>query len=480
MVGRRGVRLGSVVIIVLLIGVVAVGISTAATISSNPPANCYQDRQPREGAAGVELDAPPLRVTVRALGDGVVELRYENPDAVESFTVSPRSSNQVLETHGFEQITGSRSLKHQHTSNEVLLRYQVNRSGERILNSKGNPTTNRYSNVGGKVATSEIPIHDASENAEFRFTFPQGGYAGGRVMYIGPLDKVESIRYGCHSVTVVIPKAVNESFVDQALPVVRDAVRNRSLGGYPSESTLFFHPGNVRGYSVGTDGVSGDNRHPKKIGGLTPLHEYIHTRQLNPISQPIEWYREGSATYLTARFLYDTGRISATEFDATTYRVANYAKWVNLTNQAAYDSDGNQQNYATGYMVLASMDEDMRDSGNGSVYDLNRQLMSGNPYSEDVRFDDFYGSYRKFGGARSKGEILALLSDPSMQASPPYQTEPAYILPASLTRGDPEHPPRVVAKYFFIGGGTILLVILAALWSVKLAAYKLVHQFRQL
>ncbi|WP_204365934.1 hypothetical protein [Halorubrum saccharovorum] len=362
---------------------------------------------------------------------GVVLLEYTVPDGQDSFIVSVPENQDIRLANGFEEpypgyfeYTGSGTAQ---------IEYAVNRSFQIPEDDDRIDLPETYTSHNESVATSVIPRHSG---APIQLAFPDGGYAGTTIMYVGEIAHVETISNGPNRHNVVIPAAVDSSVGDATLEGLQLGAETIDPRHYYCESTLFIHPGDVRGYASRADSVSGENWEQNGPGTHTPLHEYVHLNQRYTVAEEMQWFTESSATYLTARILYDNGLLTPTEYDAQLTYWDHFSSGSNLTNSSSYlrQSEASlvRDDYTSGALVLARLDADLRGNGNATIYDLFSAVGSGDP-ATDYDVSAFYDDYERLGGNRSEAELRTLLEQ-SGTVEPAYVTPSARVLPDSLVR----------------------------------------------
>ncbi|TKX36628.1 hypothetical protein [Halorubrum sp. CGM4_25_10-8A] len=399
---------------------------TSTTAQADQCASAYDRLNGRTDRSG-----PTVSITATAPAPGVVSLNYSVPDRQSSFTVSVPDHQDIKHVEGFEQphtgyfkYTGDGSAR---------IEYAVNRSFH--IPDSGDPEVlpESFTAHNESVATSVIPRHDS---APFELEFPGGGYAGTTIMYVGGIDHVETISNGPNDHRVVVPSAVDPAVGNASIEGLRLGAAAIEPRHYYCESTLFLHPADVRGYAARADSVAGENWGENVPQAHTPLHEYVHLNQRYHVSDEMRWFTEGSATYLTARILYDNEELTPAEYDAHLTYWTRYYSGSNLTNSSSYLSDSraalDRDDYLSGALVLARLDADLRANGNATIYDLFTAVGSGEP-STDYNVSAFHADYARLGGNRSEAELRTLLEQPET-IEPTYVTPSARVLPDSITR----------------------------------------------
>lgn len=408
---------------------------------------------------------PPVTVSAIAPETGVVRLDYSVPEAVNDFSVSLEDTHDLQSSKGFNETHGG--YFEYNGSGEAQLTYTVNRSNFTPNFGTENQRVSNFTDGESGVATTIIPHHD---NAQFRIRFPQGGYAGTTIMFVGPVDRVQTIKHGSHTLHIVVPTAANETAANRSIEGLKLGMQIVEPIHQYCNSVLVFHPENVRGYTNKADSVSGDEWVNRQPGTHTPLHEYIHTQQRYDSASNMKWFTEASAEYLTARILYDSGELSATEYDALLTGFARNGNWSNFSNPSTFSDTGDKSEYYKGALILAQIDEDLRQNGNSTIFDLFAVVGETEDYSS-YNISNFHADYQRLGGNRSEKEFRSLISDPKTTVEPPYVTEPAHILPNSIVRNaaytdrTPKEVEIDIIKRLAILLGVVLLVIeLATVW----------------
>lgn len=437
-------------------GMVSASENAPSGMSNEPPQECNSAYNVLDNGYD---SGSTVTVSATAPKTGVVKLNYSVPSSVDTFSVSLSDTHDVRASQGFNE---SHSGFYEYNgSGRATIVYAVNRS-EYIPNfGTEEQRLSTFTAGDSDFATSKIPDHD---EASFQLQFPEGGFAGTSVMYIGAVDRVLTIRHGVHSLKIVIPEAANESAVNRSITGIKLGMQKLDPQHYYCESVLIFHPENVRGYSNSADGVSGDEWIKRQPGTHTPLHEYIHTQQRYRLAGEMEWFTEASATYLTARILFDNGELTPAEYDALLTAFYRYEYATNLSNPNSFNDTRVMTDYYKGGLILAQLDEDLRQNGNSTIYDLFEAVGDSDGDSK-YNLSDFHNDYNRLGGNRSEQELRTLVSDPGTTVEPPYVTESAVFLPNSMVRG-PEYtnrPPKEVEVYKFkrlsILFGPLLLAI---------------------
>lgn len=422
---------------VVLVAGVALG---AAVVSGDTHQDISHTAEVDECTAAYDLingrhddpDGPTVSIAATAPEPGVVSLEYTVPDDQESFSVSVWDHKDIRHVEGFEEpFPGYFEYAGGDTAR---IKYAVNRSFQipGSIDSENRPAS--YTSHDQSVATTTIPEHDG---APFQLDFPDGGQAGTSIMYVGPIDRVETMTNGPNRHHVVIPSAADSSAGKASIEGLELGAESLEPRHYYCESTLFLHPADVRGYAAGADSVSGDNWQVNDIRVHTPLHEYVHLNQRYTLADDMEWFTEGSATYLTARILYDNDVLTAAEYDAQLTYWTRHSSGSDLTDPDSYLPESravlDRDDYTAGSLVLAQLDADLRTNGDATVYDLFTAVGSGDP-TADYDVSAFHDDYERLGGTRSEAELRTLLEEPDTAVEPVYTTPSARVLPDSLTR----------------------------------------------
>ena len=127
------------------------------------------------------------------------------------------------------------------------------------------------------------------------------------------------------------------------------------------------------------------------------IHEYVHTRQGFELAPGMQWFREASATYLSARLLEEQyegvterdvrGRLEATP-DHSRTALANHSAW-----------DDSPADYERGARLLYAVDAAVRTGtdGNRTLVDVVRAL---NRRDGSVTVDEFVRLVERYAGER--------------------------------------------------------------------------------
>ena len=411
---------------------------TSTTAQADQCASAYDRLNGR-----TDRDGPTVSIAATAPAPGVVSLEYSVPEGQQSFSVSVPEHQDIRDAEGFnESHPGYFEYIGDGTAR---IEYAVNRSFQIPNSSDPEAYPEPFSAHNESVATSVIPSH---YDAPFRLEFPDGGYAGTTIMFVGPINYIETITNGPNRHRVVVPEAVDPAVGNASLEGLRHGAEAIEPRHYFCESTLFLHPGDVRGYAARADTVSGENWQAKPAGVHTPLHEYVHLNQRYTLADEMKWFTEGSATYLTARILYGNGELSSTEYDAQLTYWNRYSSGSNLTNPSSYLPESGaikgRDDYLSGALVLARLDADLRANGNATFYDLFTAVGSGDT-TTNYDVSAFHDDYERLGGNRSEAELRTLLEQ-SDTVEPAYVTPSARVLPDSLARHEnyPDSTPREV------------------------------------
>jgi hypothetical protein len=413
-----------------------------------------------------DRDGPTVSIAATAPAPGVVSLEYSVPEGQQSFTVSVPEHQDIRDAEGFnESHPGYFEYIGDGTAR---IEYAVNRSFQIPNSNDPEAFFETFSAHNESVATSVIPSH---YDAPFRLEFPEGGYGGTTIMYVGPINHVETITNGPNRHRVVVPEAVDPAVGNASLEGLRHGAEAIEPRHYFCESTLFLHPGDVRGYAARADTVSGENWQAKPAGVHTPLHEYVHLNQRYTLADEMKWFTEGSATYLTTRILYDNHVVTPAEYDVQLTYWDRFSSGANLTNPSSYLSESgaayNRDDYLLGALVLARLDADLRANGNATIYDLFTAVGSGDPAAEyDV--SAFHDDYKRLGGNRSEAELRTLLEQPATAVEPAYVTQSGRVLPDSLTRNQryTESTPRETEFRLLLLFGLLSVVGLATVREI--------------
>ena len=421
---RRRAAFSVVWCVILLVGLVAGAVpvsgmsqqTTSETVETEQCNTAYD----RLNGQNDDRTGPTVSISATASEPGVVSLEYAVPDGQESFTVSVPEHQDIRYAEGFEEVQPG---YFEYTGDGTgQIEYVVNRSFFIPNHDDQIDSPDTYTSHNESVATSVIPYHDA---APFRLDFPNGGYAGTTIMHVGEIDHVETISNGPNQHHVVVPSAVDSSVGNATPEGLQLGAEMLEPRHYYCESTLFLHPGDVRGYALRADTVAGDNWQQNDLRVHTPLHEYVHLNQRYTIADEMQWFTEGSATYLTARILYDNGELTPAEYDSQLTYWDRFSSHSNLTNPNSYLPESgviaDRDDYLSGALVLAQLDADLRANGNATIYDLFTEVGSGDPATV-YDISAFHDDYEQLGGNRSEAELRMLLEDPDTAVEPAYVT----------------------------------------------------------
>lgn len=431
---KRSAALSILWCIILLGGIVAgaAPVSGATQHATSTTAQADQCAPAYDRLNGrTDRDGPTVSIAATAPAPGVVSLEYTVPAEQQSFSVSVPDHQDIKHVEGFnESYSGSFDYIGDGTAQ---IEYAVNRSFQIHESADAEALSESFTAHNESVATSVIPRH---YDAPFQLEFPDGGYAGTTIMYVGPINHVEKITNGPNRHRVVIPEAVDQTVGNASLEGLRLGAESIEPRHYYCESTLFLHPADVRGYAARADSVAGENWQENELQVHTPLHEYVHLNQRFSVSDEMQWFTEGSATYLTARILYDDGALTPEAYDAQLTYWTRGSSGSNLTNPSSYLPESgaipDRDDYLSGALVLARLDADLRANGNATIHDLFTAVGSG-AASTDYNVSAFHADYERLGGNRSEAELRTLLEQPQT-IEPAYVTPSARVLPDSITR----------------------------------------------
>jgi hypothetical protein len=343
-------------------------------------------------------------VTATTSPNGTVTLRYNAPSDIDSLLIQRRETHDLVDTEGF--TVGDDYLVLQSNASSPVYVYQVNRSLMRPESTPDGISLDSYREANG--TTTLIP---GALDASMDVSFPEDGYAGRRIAHIGDISEVRRFQHGCHSISVVYPDGVNQSVAETGTDALEQVALAADFGQPAPNSTLIYHPGPVRGFANGPDGVSGDNDESES----TAVHEYIHTRQRMTLASNMEWFTEASATYLTVRLRYSTGSLSLVEYRSSMKSYEDNAQWIDLTTvDRGLESEVGPE-YRTGAVVLSRLDGDLRTHGDHTMVDVFRRA---NQHDGRYNLSDFHSDYAALGGNRSEAEVRAMVADPTVRPSP--------------------------------------------------------------
>lgn len=463
-----------VLILAFLLVFSCFGVSTASADTSDinrseGPEQCID---PIEHITTVDsVDEANYRVEFTPRPNGTVVANYTRVDRWSHSTVRltlPRGYT-VVSASGFEiDNSGDRySLDSNGETNDPTVVYQAR--NDAYLNSSDKfRTIKPYHDGSTEFVTSILPNHGGGP---FLVEFPEGGYLGNTIMRVGPIQRVETINNGCHSINIVIPEGVDHEAVNRSIEQITTVTKEFDGGGYNEDVTLFVHPDHPNGFAsaVGEDVVYGDQWTKTARGLSIPVHEYIHTRQHMEVSEEMRWYIEASATYHTARSLYESDTLTVAEYD---YTVAEFTRNPGTGDLKNISTWPNQKfDYNHGGIYLSVLDAKLRNetNGNSTMLDVFRSLNN----HREIDSDLFAQTLRQHGLDRTQAEIEANLSN-TAGLSPAYQQGQPHVYPrATFFLQQSTGISFAIADWIVFGLSLFSgLVILVSLVELSAGAYQ--------
>jgi hypothetical protein len=398
------------------LAVVPVGVSATGHNGTEGPTQCLNPASHISTAD--TADDANYRVKFTPRLNGVVVANYTRLDIWSRSTVrlSLPAGYTVESATGFDVDNSSNrtGLDFNGETDDPSFVYQA-RNVEHAKSGELERSIKPYHDSSTKYATSIIPSHGGGP---FLVEFPNGGHIGSTLMRVGPVDRVETISHGCHTIEIVVPEGADNEAVDRSIEQLTTVQRSFKGGGYNAKATLFVHPDHNNGFgtATGEDVVYGDQWDQKADGLSTPVHEYIHTRQHMDVSKDMWWYIEASASYHTARSLYDSDHLTAAEYDYTLAQFTRTNSSGDLTNWRTWPTE--QFPYDYGGVYLSVLDADLREAtdGKSTMKDVFRDLNQ----RDEVDTQAFARSLQRHGLNRTQADVEANLSNPN-ELTPAYQ-----------------------------------------------------------
>jgi hypothetical protein len=297
--------------------------------------------------------------------NGTVKITYEiNETYSGRFEVQPLRLGNVVSSNGFNGQYGYVWDGSTRTPSITL---------EPTGYSRG-PQPANFTN-GEDWILGPVPKH---EGASVTFQPDNSGYIGSQFFYLGPYERFTTTA-GCQRIGLIVPEAADQHPAPSRLLSMYNAgARSLDMGHTYDEVTGFVAPVSGSPHEAGVARkneflVGADNQ--LRSASNVWIHEYVHTRQGFRGTLGAQWFREGSATYLAARFSLEQGLISPRRYDAA---LANAVEYTNQSNVQLNAAQNGEVAYQGGLVVLSRVDAALA-SSNRSVLDLLRWMNNQNP-----------------------------------------------------------------------------------------------------
>ena len=372
---RRGARVGSRIVVALLL--VTVPVATAAgTTGADPGASRVTDAS-ASGASGAVAaegvrsvappdDRPAITVTQRvALTPDrpeslTVTFRFGLPSNVVRFSVDrlTRSDVTVVSMSGFARRDGTYVWDEETATPTVTARVPVEGRDAELSTDSATVDAGSWAVAETFYTEARWRYSEGTSNPAYVGEVePVGTGAGGDEMaFLGPHEVHERTVDG-QTIRLVVPAAT--AGVDETAVLDRLAEARRRLGTDDSPGTVtgIALPGSVEtdvaGYALGDAFYVADSGRGDRA--VTWVHEYVHTEQ--QFSDDVAWFTEGSAEYLANLLAYRDGRRSFESFHRDTETTVDAD-----TAVAEAESDAV---YARGQRVVAALDQRVRAATDG-------------------------------------------------------------------------------------------------------------------
>lgn len=317
-----------------------------------------------EACTPVRPPTPNANITVSvARGPSNESIQLRIADRLnESLSLRLPDNTTIVSTHGFEE----QSPRYLRTtgSGPHELTYELEENGSRVgAFAEGLPSP--FEATDG-WALAPLPEYYSDD---IQYTSPTPATFGEEVAYLGG-HSVTTRTSGCHTIRLVMPDHIDGSVTESA--ILDSLVKaDRRLGGTRYERVTIFTTSTslapYGGEAKGADIVIASEATAARNGKRSDIwmHEYIHTRQSFAYGEHMEWWAEASATYLGVRLSYETGYHDARRYnEVLRFYAEDPPENVTLSNESTWN---NQTTYYRGTLVLAALDELLRNETNGTV-----------------------------------------------------------------------------------------------------------------
>lgn len=334
-----------------------------------------------------EYDIVEVR-TISADGTDRGELRsthsYHIGEKTRELTVRVVSGERPVETEGFDPTGEEHVYEWDEGTDRPSLTFSVdaNRSDSRN-DGLATVDTGEWAIVGAntlpRTELKPTALESDIDDIEIAWTTAVAGgegFAGDGLAYLGEYDRYSFD--GGIDVVVSDRADVTADQIDE-IGATLTAATDQFSAGSDDEVTAFVvtSPLRLGGLAVGSDfWVHEENLLPETV----LYHEFAHTRQQYERTSDVRWTVEGGAEYYALLLALKQGTIEYHEFDERLSRGGEYDDVVLTEPDSWAGTDGD---YEQGALVLAALDELIRDSGSGSLEDVFRSANDGEQLTAD-------------------------------------------------------------------------------------------------
>lgn len=369
-------RAGRALFVVSVVAVLAVGAAGTAGADHGDPVDDTEI-----------IEVQTVSTEGTETGDVALSYSYHVGDEVAGLEVTLPGTVEPTSMDGFEATDDPRTFRWDEQTAEPTIetRYAVNRSSPQGPEAVDTGVWTLIASPNDRSTRIGYTVQRGTEVSVDRETVVDGqGVAGETMVYLGPHERFTA---DDGRIEVVVSDFADVADREQTLTTVETAL-DRSTAAFDSgvdeQLTLFVvgDPLRVGGLAIGSDFWVHDRTLPPE---LTVYHEFVHTQQRYDWTADSEWTVEGSADYYAALLALQQGEIQYAEFQQRLERGNSYDD-VTLADPDTWA--GTQANYRLGALVVAALDQEIRDSGDGTFEDVLRRA---NAHEGAVDGDDLEG-----------------------------------------------------------------------------------------
>ncbi|ELZ20205.1 hypothetical protein C475_20567 [Halosimplex carlsbadense 2-9-1] len=323
-------------------------------------------------------DAVPTEaVSVTRADEGIrYDLRFSRPAGADRAWLVVRGSARVVETAGFERVTGSDLTRLRWTgegsaSASVVVRPNASDPAETATTEAWTFTRTPFVEL---QWVADGSVHQVWPLAERPGNVSAEVGAFGRYALVGATETLTRATPAGRVDLVVPAGAMADAKGERVADALARAARDLDVGDRDDATLAFAAPPSVRwgGESVPARDefwVNADSR--LDTAEAVWLHEYVHTRQSFRLAPEMRWFREASAEYYAAQLAHEQGLIDRSAVEA---HLDGDPSTVTLTDSATWAGDDVPQR--EGARTLAVLDRRIRERtyGQRSLEDVFRRL----------------------------------------------------------------------------------------------------------
>ena len=413
------------VALVVLGGLLAVPVTTAATPVTTPPPSPDEPTAPAPLSTHNELRlTTTLDRTPERIGEITATVTADIPAQFTELTLQLPADARVVATGGFTR-TADGSVEWDGNSNPATVTYRIDATVRSAADQPGAEGTYRFADTANWSLVQIPSVGDISgrivgdEPEIVRETRINGaGVAGDRIAFLGDYEQRTRTAHG-QTFRLVVPAAATlESEPREIFESVTTASDRLRIGDRDDRVVMIAAPTGeiewaVRGIQTGDSDFWVRADEPLDTPANNWVHEYVHTRQDYSAAADARWITEATATYYAALLTLEADRI---EFDRFQRFLAQGA----ADPQASAvmtdpDTWTNFANYRKGALIAGDLDRRIRLATDGAA-SLDTLMRAINSHEGELTARDVEGYIERLAGESVASETEAATTATTVDA----------------------------------------------------------------